>query len=225
MSCKQCTTSCKFTSYDSPRSVIARKGNVESTELSKEMGLEKVLENYLTFMDDVFNPMEDIEQMAIEEFIASKRKAKYLHDGTNLVKLRNPKTTVIKAVLGRAYYTRRLLKQRLNSGDGFSCGSKKVPAIMPAYDCDQLGPISDFVPCTGAKVPVIVQNICSEIEYRAKSGCQPDTYRRPGDEYDIRELQNRFLSGDTIPCVSGSLNLIRRLRTDSRITLFISLDR
>lgn len=197
--------------YDGPRASTPVKeiGSGEQcmdiSEIFKNLSVEGILGSCdSAFSTDSDPDLNDFETAAIYEFIQSKRKTKYLYDGVNMIKLRPQKNAAIKAVLGRAYYLKNLLADKFQSRRGGLKASKSLSAkttTAVAVAGAQKLAITDYVPSEGLQVPEIIQNICFEIEYRAKAACEEGTYRMSGGDIEIKALKAKFLSNQN-PCVS-----------------------
>lgn len=198
--------------YDGPRAStpVEELGSGEQcmniSEIFKNLSLEKILGDCDSAFGADGDPdldLDDFETAAIYEFIQSKRKTKYLYDGVNMIKLRPQKNAAIKAVLGRAYYLKNLLADRFQSRIGGVKSTKALPAKATpaaAAGAPKLA-ITDYVPSEGLKVPEIIQNICFEIEFRAKTECEEGTYRMSGGDIEIKALKAKFMANQN-PCVS-----------------------
>lgn len=184
------------------REGVARRGG-DISEMFKNFSLEAIEEDFDSFYENNNSgPANDFERAAVYEFVESKRKTKYLFDGVNMIKLKPTKHSAVKAALGRAYYLKNLLKQKLTA-TSTQCRTAKAiaaPATATAV-CNQAAVISDFVPCSSPKIPALILNICLEIEFRARSACEAGTYRISGGDAEIRELKGQFMANQT-PCVS-----------------------
>lgn len=169
-------------------------------------------EMYEAMYDDGEN-VDDFEKAAVYEFIESKQKSKYLFDGVNMIKIKPRKNAAIKAIVGKAYYLRHRLTEKMREKSNVFRSQSRA-AITDAASCDAnvaMGLLSDYVPATGLKVPQLIQQCVNEIESRSRDSCEEGIYRMSGSNLEIKKLKALFLA-DKPTDVSGGLFKFRIIK-------------
>lgn len=117
------------------------------------------------------------EREAMRAYVEATKKAKFLYDGENMIKIKPKRTMALKAAFGKAYWLHQKLKDRRRANIKFD------------------GYVSDYLPKSGYKIPSIVSQVISEIEVRDTTrngiyvvGACPD---------ELRKIRKAYLRGKT----------------------------
>lgn len=153
------------------------------------------LEEILEELEDPDEPMEPVERAAIENFAESRQKKKYVFDGQNLFRFTPEKSEKLKAVVGKAFWLHRKIREKL---------TVLRPSVLrhPLSQGVFSGALADYLPRGGSqewRVPPLIYHTVREIDSR-----EPVTrawiYQTPGCTRQINKVKRRFMRG-TVPNV------------------------
>lgn len=129
-------------------------------------------------------PLEEHEKTAVEEYLEVEQKTKYLFDGWNMIKIKQPKSATLRALTGKALWMTKKLKDRINNVE-------KVDVLA------NLGNIADHIQ-PGLKIPPLLYYCITEIEARDPV---EGIYVTEGCPREVRRIMKKFVKGK-IPNVS-----------------------
>lgn len=64
---------------------------------------------------DSLEVVDDLEKAAIYSYLETKEKKKYLYDGENMIRLKPKRNAALTAVIGKVYWLRRKLQEKLTN--------------------------------------------------------------------------------------------------------------